>query len=48
MRLERSRYLKNMMNKSIEKEIKMTLLTYLKQNNIITKDMYNFVMNKII
>ena len=40
--------LENIINKSIEIEIKIKLIEYLKRNKFINEDMYSFVMNKLI
>ena len=40
--------LKNIINKSIEIEIKIKLIEYLKRNKFINEKMYSFVMNKLI
>ena len=40
--------MENIINKSIEIEIKIKLIEYLKRNKFINKDMYSFVMNKLI
>jgi len=40
--------LENIINKSIEIEIKIKLIEYLKRNKFINEKMYSFVMNKLI
>ena len=40
--------LENIINKSIEIEIKIKLIEYLKRNKFINEEMYSFVMNKLI
>ncbi len=40
--------LENIINKSIEIEIKIKLIEYLKRNKFINEEMYSFVINKLI
>ena len=40
--------LENIINKSIEIEIKIKLIEYLKRNKFINEEIYFFVMNKLI
>lgn len=40
--------LENIINKSIEIEIKIKLIEYLKRNKFINNEMYTFIMNKLI
>lgn len=40
--------LENIINQSIEIEIKIKLIEYLKRNKFINEEMYSFVMNKLI
>ena len=40
--------MENIINKSIEIEIKIKLIKYLKRNKFINEEMYSFVMNKLI
>ena len=40
--------LENIINKSIEIEIKIKLIEYLKRNKFINEEMYSSVINKLI